>query len=313
MGYHSRARSVDKILEDPSAPEEVRRFLSSVEEIRGFAVTHLGLEQNENYTRYTEAGRDFLAYVVSAAEPLAFETYLWNYPFIGDAPYRGFYEEEDARREAMKLKEKGLDVWVRRVDAFSTLGILKDPLYDYMALYPIHRLANLLIHEQTHATIWIKDDPSFNEDLASFVGDQGARLYIESRFGAASEELYRLEKEKEDSRRFTEDIFRLRDLLAPLYDEAAAAGELDETKNREFIERKAAVIEEFQQEFLLCYNERYSSDLYQGFGEMTINNAYLELFQLYQGQEDWFRALFEEEGRDMRRFLARIRKEKDIS
>lgn len=313
IGYHAGARSVARILKDPATPDEVREFLSSVEEIRTFAGEELGLAENENYTTYAEAGRDFLAYVVSAAEPLAFETHHWNYPFIGKAPYRGFYEEEDARREALKLKEKGLDVWVRRVDAFSTLGILKDPLYDYMALYPIHRLANLLIHEQTHATLWIKDDPSFNEDLASFVGHQGARLYIEKVFGPGSEELVRLEAETEDARRFTEDIFHLRDRLAPLYDEAAGGGKLSPGKRATFLRRKEAVIAEFQKDFLLCYNERYSSELYRGFGEMTINNAYLELFRIYQGQEDWFRALFLEEGGDMRRFLDRIRREKGLS
>ena len=249
--------------------------------------------------------------MVSAAPPLALASHHWNYPIVGKAPYRGFYEEEDARREAKKLKKRGLDVWIRRVDAFSTLGMLKDPLYSYMTRYPVHRLANLLIHEQTHASLWIKDDPSFNEDLASFVGDQGARLYIEWAYGSDSEELLRMEAEKADSRLYTEDVFRLRDLLIPLYKEASEEGE-DSLEHEVYLRRKQEIIARFQEKFLLTYDERYTSEVYRGFGEMPINNAYLELFHIYQGQEDWFRLLYEEEGRDMKRFFARIRREKGL-
>ena len=312
LEHQFRARPVEQVLKDTATPQEIRQFFTRVKDIRSFAGSELGLRENENYTTYTEAGRDFLAYVVSAAKPLAFISHHWQYPLVGKAPYRGFYEEEDARREARKLKEKGWDVWIRRVDAFSTLGILKDPLYDYMALYPVHRLANLLIHEQTHATLWIKDDPSFNEDLASFVGDQGARIYIERTYGSDSDEFLQLEAEKIDSRQFVKDVFRLRDHLIPLYEEAATEGR-EAPGNGPFLQRKQKIIALFQEDFLLSYDERYSSNLYRGFGEMTVNNAYLELFQIYQGQEKWFHRLFEEEGRNMRRFLARVRREKGLT
>lgn len=311
LGYHFQARPVELILQNNSTPQEVRRFLSLVDHIRGFSKSKLGLKENKNYTTYVETERDFLAYVVSAAPPLALASHHWNYPIVGKAPYRGFYEEEDARREAKKLKKRGLDVWIRRVDAFSTLGMLKDPLYSYMTRYPVHRLANLLIHEQTHASLWIKDDPSFNEDLASFVGDQGARLYIEWAYGSDSEELLRMEAEKADSRLYTEDVFRLRDLLIPLYKEASEEGE-DSLEHEVYLRRKQEIIARFQEKFLLTYDERYTSEVYRGFGEMPINNAYLELFHIYQGQEDWFRLLYEEEGRDMKRFFARIRREKGL-
>jgi len=312
LGYHARARGVEKVLSDSDTPPGVRDFLGEAAKIRRFAVETLGLKENKNYTTYSESRRDFLAYVVSAAEPLAFNTWYWNYPFLGKAPYRGFYEEQDARREALRLKDKGLDVWVRRVDAFSTLGILKDPLYDFMAGYPVYRLAELLIHEQTHATLWVKNDTAFNEDLASFVGVTGARLYLEAEYGPDSSELQEMTESRADARRYTEDVFELRRRLEELYDEVAAARSLKEKTESEYREKKARIIEDFQQEFLSCYNDRYTSEGYEGFGELPVNNAYLELFQLYQGREDWFAALFEEEGGDMKRFFRRVRREKGL-
>ncbi len=312
LGYHARARGVEKVLSDAGTPVPVKDFLLEAAKIRRFAVESLGLKENKNYTTYSEARRDFLAYVVSAAEPLALETWYWNYPFLGKAPYRGFYEEEDARREARRLKDKGLDVWIRRVDAFSTLGILKDPLYDFMADYPVHRLAELLIHEQTHATLWIKNDTAFNEDLASFVGVAGARLYLEAEYGSDSPELALMSGSRADSRRYTEDVFELRHRLEALYAEAAEALPREEGARAEYLDRKEKIIKDFQQEFLSCYNTRYTTDLYRGFGEIPVNNAYLELFQLYQGREDWFRTLFEEEEGDMKRFFRRVRREKGL-
>jgi len=313
LSYHVKAQSVEKVLLDPATPEELKQFLLEVEDIRFFAREELGLKENKNYTTLSRTGQDFLAYVVSAAQPLALETYYWDYPVVGKAPYRGFYEIEDARKQAQKLKDQNFDVWVRQVDAFSTLGFLKDPLYDYMADYPIHRLAELIIHEQTHATLWIKNDSSFNEDLASFVGSQGARLFIESRFGSKSPELQALEAQKRDSKLYVEDIFRLRDQLNVLYGEVHQeenATGVNEALHEEYLRAKAQILSDFQNEFILCYNERYSSQNYLAFGELPVNNAYLELFQIYQGQEEWFRRLFEEEGRDMKSFLARIRQEK---
>ncbi len=35
-------------------------------------------------------------------------------------------------------------------------------------------LANLIIHEMSHATIFVKDSVDFNENLATFIGDRGA-------------------------------------------------------------------------------------------------------------------------------------------
>ena len=311
LGYHARARGVERVLSDSDTPPSVREFLGEAEKIRRFAVETLGLKENKNYTTYSESRRDFLAYVVSAAEPLALETWYWRYPFLGKAPYRGFYEEQDARREAERLRWKDLDVWIRRVDAFSTLGILKDPLYDFMADYPVYRLAELLIHEQTHATLWIKNDTAFNEDLASFVGTAGARLYLEAEYGPDSQELKAMSASRADAQRYTGDVFELRRRLDFLYAEAASLSLTEDVKAR-YLERKARIIEDFQQEFLSCYNARYTTELYRGFGNLPVNNAYLELFQLYQGREDWFAALFDEEGGDMKRFFRRVRREKGL-
>ncbi|MBI9103798.1 MAG: aminopeptidase [Spirochaetales bacterium] len=305
VSHQVKADAVGKLLQREDLPSDVREFLLLVEDIRKFSREELGLKENKNYTTFLDTGKDVLAYVVSACDPLSFQTYMWKYPFLGKMPYKGYYEPQDARREGGRLEERGLDVWIRGVEGFSTLGIFKDPLYKYMQDYPVHRLANLLIHEQTHATVWRKEDISFNEDLASFVGDEGARLYILSRYGEDSDEFKAIAKGEDDYKLFVEDIFTLRDDLSLLYEEAEQSVE-PEADTEGFLERKGEIIAVFQEKFRSSYENRYSSDRFLGFADLPINNAYLDLYQIYEGNRAWFEEKYEEAGGDMKVFLASL-------
>ncbi|MGO9411115.1 MAG: aminopeptidase, partial [Spirochaetia bacterium] len=174
LRYSSGTESVDDLLKSPSTPADTREFLQRVKEIRTFAVESIGLRDNGNYTRYKSIDRDYLVDVVQACDALSFTPYQWSYPFMGKLPYKGFYERPDALAEAGRLKKEGYDVIVRKVDAFSTLGFTKDPVYSFMKKYSPYELASTIIHEQTHATLWVKGQTDFNEELADFVGETGA-------------------------------------------------------------------------------------------------------------------------------------------
>ncbi|GHT80374.1 hypothetical protein FACS1894130_11490 [Spirochaetia bacterium] len=181
LGYLGRAVPLEKLGsgDNPTPDEEQlnRKFVARIGDIRRFAMEELGLRETKNYTRYVKLDRDYLAAAVSAAERDAFVRYEWWFPVVGNVPYKGFFRAEDARREGEKLRKRDLDVWIRRVDAFSTLGWFRDPLYSYMRDYPVHELADLLIHELLHATVYLKGHSQFDEELAEFVGREGSRLY----------------------------------------------------------------------------------------------------------------------------------------
>jgi predicted aminopeptidase len=56
------------------------------------------------------------------------------------------------------------------------LGWFTDPILSKMLMRSEGDLANLIIHEMSHATIFVKDSIEFNENLATFIGDRGAEL-----------------------------------------------------------------------------------------------------------------------------------------
>ena len=304
LSYQAKSKPVNKLLRNEGLPRETRDFLLLVEDIQTFAVDELGLKTNKNYSTYLDLDQDVLAWVVSACDPLAFNTYLWNYPVMGKLPYKGFYRPDDARKEAKKIAGKNKDVWVRGVEAFSTLGFFKDPLISYMTGYSVYEIANLIIHEQTHATVWKKNDPSFNEDLASFVGDAGARLFVLSRFGGDSPEYLEIDENEENAARFREDIFKLREMLDQFYQ--GLPDPLPEN-DEPFLKEKERIIRDFQTGFLESYDGRYTSENYRGFGEMRVNNAYLDLFHIYHGRREELERLYTEAGSDMKKFLETIK------
>jgi predicted aminopeptidase len=284
LGYLGKAVPPEKL--DTSQNQEAAAFVARVADIRRFAMEELGLKESKNYTRYVEIDRDYLAAVVSGCAADSFTRHEWQFPVVGTVPYKGFFNEEDAKKEAAKLKGRGLDVWVRRVDAFSTLGWFKDPLYSYMKEYSDYQLADLLIHELLHATVFVRGRVQFNEQLAEFVGTYGARLYIESRFGADSAEYRDIDSHSADHKAYR--LF-LVDLCKEL-DAVYTRSDLDRDAK---LAEKERIIKAAQGRFDKEYKTRFQSDNYRGFSSIQVNNAYLDLYRLYYEEDNFIANLYE--------------------
>jgi len=306
LGYLSRAVPLESLIEsetgagaegaDASEAEKNRRFVELVQDIRRYAKEELGLNLGKNYTRYVKIDRDYLAAVVSACAADSFTRHEWKYPVVGSLPYKGFFKADDARKERAKLEKKGLDVWVRSVDAFSTLGWFRDPLYSYMRDYPPGRLADLLIHESLHATVFIKGQPQFNEELAEFVGSEGARMYTESRFGADSAEYRDMISGEADNKRYVAFIQGLIRELNEAYE--------SERSVEEKLSEKEKIINAAKERFAAEYENIFSGENYRGFSEMPVNNAYLELYRLYYTEDSYIASLFAKSGKTLPEFIA---------
>jgi predicted aminopeptidase len=305
LGYLGRAAPLESLLDGPprgeagSAPEENRLFVERVRDIRRFAMEELGLRESKNYTKYVELDRDYLAAVVSASAKDSFTRHEWRFPVVGAVPYKGFFNVEDARKEAAKLGRKGLDVWIRGVDGFSTLGWFRDPLYSYMRNYTADRLANLLIHELLHATVFVKGQVQFDEELAEFVGTEGARLYIEKTFGPDSEELRRMALAEADNAAFVGFIRGLIAELDALYKSGVSRDNPGGLSREEILGRKEHIIQAARERFAAGYDSLFGTENYRGFAELSVNNAYLELYRLYYAEENYFADLYERTGRDL--------------
>jgi predicted aminopeptidase len=299
-----KAVPVESLLGDASPSDADAEFARRVADIRQFALEELGLRKTTNYTKYFDIDRDYLAAVVSASADDSFTRYEWWFPIIGSVPYKGFFNPEEARKERRKLEKKNLDVWIRGVDAFSTLGWFSDPLYSYMKNYPVHRLADLIIHESLHATVYLKNHAQFNEELAEFVGSEGARLYIEKTFGDDSDEYRAIIGADGDSATFLGVIRNLIAELEILYN--------SDIPREEKLQQKAEIIRSAKTRFTETYDILFQNDNYRSFSDFPINNAYLELYRLYYEEDHYFQDLYIRSGQNLSRFITAIKTLKSV-
>ncbi|MCL2211073.1 MAG: aminopeptidase [Treponema sp.] len=288
LGYLNQAIPLEQV--------EDKEFVRLVADIREFAMKELSLAESRNYTKYVNIDRDYLAAVVSASSKDSFTRQEWNYPIVGKMPYKGFFNIDGARKERIKLEKKDLDVWIRPVDAFSTLGWFRDPLYSYMSKYSPSRLADLIIHELVHATVFIKGQVQFNEELAEFIGSEGAKLFMETHYGADSEEHAKTLGSAEESKKYVEFIQELIFELDTLY-----STKID---REEKLAEKERIINTAKERFKAGYDSNFTNDNYRGFSEMPINNAFLELYRLYHDEDNFYKDLFERTGSDLTAFIA---------
>jgi predicted aminopeptidase len=281
-------RTLKSVIEDPATPAETRQFLLRVRDI------------NDNYTRYKDLDRDHLVDVVQACDAASFDTYMWSYPLLGRLPYRGYYERPDADAEASRLRAQGYDVIVRPVDAFSTLGFTKDPVYSFMKGYSAFQIASLVIHEQTHATLFLKGQPDFNEEMASFVGDEGAFEWLKSTYGEGSPEYRGAVDEKADSDLFVSLLHGLSARLRIVYEGGMP--------REEKLKQKAQIIEEFKRSLTGPNAPQFRTPVYGKLGTITLNNAVLSLYSLYSDDIPLLRAWFEQRcNGSLKRFMGSMK------
>ncbi|MBN2551767.1 MAG: aminopeptidase [Spirochaetales bacterium] len=292
LRYNGRSRSIDKVLARGSVSGDVEAMLRCVQEIRRYAVEEIGLEKNRNYTRYVELDRDYVVDVVTACEADSFTPHQWRFPIFGSFPYKGFYEKSDADREADRLGKKGLDVWTRKVDGFSTLGFFSDPIYSFMSDYSLYALADLIIHEQTHATIFIKNQIQFNEELATFVGREGALGFLRTRYGIESEAYTQALAGLRDWNVFRDEVIGLYHQLDRIY----GLGLDRET----ILAEKQRIVGEFNRRLISQAQELFRTDRYRSFQGIPVNNAYIMSFVRYSRDLELFYRLYESRGRDLR-------------
>ena len=86
---------------------------------------------------------------------------------------------------------QGFDAIARPAAAYSTGGWFPDPVLSSMLgdsddAYP--ELANVILHESTHATVLVPDEPYFNESFAEYIGDVLTDEWIVEHFGNGSTE-----------------------------------------------------------------------------------------------------------------------------
>ena len=297
----NNAIPLDEFLELPSTTEEQKEKVRLIQEARRFAFDSLGINYSDNYTTIFDQEGKSIMFVVTGCEPYEFRAKTWNYPVLGAMPYKGFFSREKALAEAAAIREKdSIDVSVRTAGGWSTLGWFKDPVLSNMLNRSEGDLASLIIHELTHGTLFVKDSVTFNENLATFIGDKGAIRFLEAKYGKGAEAVERFEASLEDSERFKDYLLFGAKKLDSLYGSMAG---LNVSEKKQL---KTAMID------AICANidtVAFRSERYKEvFDNFTPNNTYFMSFLRYNSQLGLLEAeLNNKFGGDIKRYLMALK------
>lgn len=281
-----KARPIDEHLASRDTDARTRVLLEEVGHIRRFAARQ-GLAPGGSYRKYVPLDRPAVVWFLAASKPLSLEPMLWHFPVVGSFPYTGWFDPREARKIAARLRRQGWETFIRPVRAYSTGGWFRDPVVSTM-FSPrddaLRELANVLLHELTHANLLVNDQSTFNESLASFVGDTMAEQYLAERFGPASAELAAFRLELAEDRRRGARMAAAYDELDALYRSARP--------DAEKLARKREILAALDAELELPYRP---------------NNASLLGFKTYNAGLPEFAALYQACAQDWARFFAAIR------
>ena len=300
------ARPVYDILRDPQVPDSLKQKIRLAQEVREFAIDSLGVNDSDSYrSLYDQRGQPIL-WVVTACEPLSMKDKKWAFPILGEFSYKGFFDYDKALQERDALDTAGYDTNIRTVSAWSTLGILDDPLMSGLLFRSEGELANTIVHELTHATLFVRNNLRFNENLASFVGNQGAAEFLKYKYGDNSSEYTYYIDHLADRRQFAEHMLAGVGRLDSLYQSFPEDWSMKQKQERKRQEIRAILQEAKQLGFK---NQRYQKLLDRLLREENLpNNTFFKSYVRYQGElgslENEFRESYDS---DIRDFLVHLK------
>lgn len=289
-----KARPVSQVMADPASHPKLKEKLTAVGDMLAFAQSDLALPAKGQYERYTNLKRPYVVWVIYAAPKYSIEAKTWWYPLIGKVKYRGFFDEKVAERELARLREEGYDAFIGGVEAYSTLGYLRDPLLNTFIGREDADLAELIFHELTHQRVYLSGDTDFNEALATVVGHEGAIRWLKARGRHA--DLARYLKEGKVEKDFIAIVLQTRTELKAFY----ATPGLDEPALA--VGKKAAFDRLRQRVDQL--NQKYGGSLrLDRWFLKPVNNARLNTLATYYDLVPGFEALLRQHHGDIDAFL----------
>ena len=286
IGYYSQAVSgqwelltkpepIRQLIADDKTPAPLRERLQLVLRLREFAARELALPTNGHYINYADLKRPYVAWTVHAAPEFSTTARTWWYPIVGSLEYQGYFKEATARRYAETLRQRGFDVFVGAVPAFSTLGWFHDPVLNTFVFDDEAELAELLFHELAHQRVFVAGDTEFNEAFATAVAEEGLRRWMQTKNDPAGHERYRASVAREEQ--FVQLVIDTRETLEKFFDTTNRPPRLDS----ELRAGKQAVFEELREKYSRLKQSWGGDSGYDRWFAKPINNAQLNTVEAY--------------------------------
>lgn len=282
---------MEEVIAAPGTSVELKNQLTAIGLSREYA-RGLGLSVKGQYTDYVPWPQDRIITSLVVTEPQSVEARPFTYLWVGELPYKGFFEAGRAENEAKSFRDQGYDVCLVPVPAYSTLGFFADPITDPMLRGGEGPAVETVLHEFVHATVFVDNDADLNESAASFVGEEASVAF----FADDPEKASRRRREVAEKRQIRMRILGFRQRVASLYE---ASGSQDASGQRAQLE--AAFRDSIRS---LPLTTRDSARVAE---RLRLNDACLALASTYSADLPEHQRVLEQLGGSLPDFIARLK------
>ena len=303
------AAPLDDWIAQDNTPAALRARLQLAQRARAFAVTELGLPDNDSYRRYADLQRPYAVWNVVAAPPFALQLHTWCFPVTGCIGYRGYFTEADAQAEAARLAAQGLEVEVYGVPAYSTLGYMNwmggDPLLNTFIGWPEGEFVRLLFHELAHQVAYAPGDTLFNESFATAVDRLGSAQWLATQASEPARQAFAASEERRRSFRALTRATRAR--LSAIYEQKEALAH----DHQALAAMKDEAMSSFRKDYAALRSTWQATPAQLAGYDRWVAKANNASFAAQAAYDEWvpaFEALFDQSGRRWQPFYDEVRK-----
>jgi predicted aminopeptidase len=293
-----RTVPMEKALSDTARSDEEHEKLLWVRRVREYARDKIGLKTGKSYLGFYDTKGQPAVWNLSASRRDALRPYSWSFPIVGKFDYLGYFDRAMAERDARRLEKEGYDTVIYGAMAYSTAGWLSDPFFSSLLKYDKVSLADTVIHELTHNTVFAKNDSDFTESVASFVGKTGSLEFLAAAEGRESKLYRQAIQEIEDRELMSEFLDGVYRDLETFY------GRRDLSPAQKIAGRErvfAAQREKFKTRYLGRFHH---PEAVKNWKEMPVNNARILLNRRYHHRTDLFEKVYEACRQDLSQTVA---------
>lgn len=287
-----KRQPVEKFINNPQTPQKVRDKLKFILEVKGYGEEKVGLKKTGAYTSYVRLDSEVVAWNLMASPKLELKPVTWWFPIVGRVPYLGYFKYKQGREKEEELKRKGYDTYLRGAGAYSTLGWFDDPVFSPLLNYSDAVLANIILHEMTHTTVFIEGHVAYNEGMATFVGNQASLDFLAQKFGAKSKEVQEIRDYIHNDKVFSDFIRELVEELNELYQ--------SDLNPEEKMKRREEIFDNAMEKFK---NLPLRGSAYRSFSREKLNNAALLSRAIYLVDLEMYEELYKVLGNNLPKCL----------
>jgi predicted aminopeptidase len=167
---------------DETQDKEHRRKVELIVKAKSYFYDYFNLASTDIYDEVKILENEAVTYLVIHSPKDKIKAVEISFPLVGRFPYLGFFKKNSAVAFKEEKENEGYHTYMRNVYAYSTLNHpllpMDDNILSSFFYYRDEALVRLIFHELVHTIIFVKDNVSFNENLAEFISDQMAIEYF---------------------------------------------------------------------------------------------------------------------------------------